>query len=104
SKIFTIDDILNRYDKIEKHLKNAPRDRVSELLHKIKDTIKIDQLKEKQMENLIKFIGLLNDDELASFTIKIMDVNDFDAIKSKNFTMFSKAFKEKLVDLRDKIK
>jgi hypothetical protein len=68
----TLDDILNRYDEIEDDIKNFNRDKKSELLTNMKER-KISQLKVKEVENLVKFLQIISDDEVIGYLLHVLD-------------------------------
>ena len=100
SKYFTVDDILNKYNIIEKQIKGSSRDKISELLFKIKEDIKIENLTDTQIDNLIKFFKILSDDEFASVLLKIIEKADCNTIKSSNnYTKLKNSFKDHFTKL-----
>ena len=69
----TLDDVLNRFDEIENDVKNFNRDKKSELLANMKER-KVSQLKPKQTENLIRFLGTISDDEIVGYLLHVLDI------------------------------
>ena len=69
----TLDDVLDRFDEIEEDIKNFNRDKKSELLTSMKER-KISQLKPKQIENLVKFLGTVSDDETVGYLLHVLDI------------------------------
>jgi hypothetical protein len=65
-KVVTINDILNRFDEVEEYVKTAKRDKISEWLTELKEK-DIQKLKKVQVENILKFINHIDDDEVVSF-------------------------------------
>ena len=68
----TLDDILNNYDEFENDIKAFNRDKKSELLANMKER-KVFQLKSKQVENLVKFLGTISDDEIVGYILHVLD-------------------------------
>lgn len=72
----TLDDVLDRFDDIEDDIKNFNRDKKSELLANMKER-KISQLKinkPNQVENLIRFLGTISDDEIVGYLLHVLDI------------------------------
>lgn len=69
----TLDDVLSRFDEIENDIKNFNRDKKSELLANMKER-KVSMLKEKQIENLIKFLQTISEDEIVGYLLHVLDV------------------------------
>ena len=68
----TLDDILDNYDEKENDIKTFNRDKKSELLTNMKER-RISQLKAKQVENLIKFLQTISDDEIVAYILHVLD-------------------------------
>lgn len=69
----TLDDVLNRFDEIENDIKNFNRDKKSELLTNMKERMIFD-LKPKQVENLVRFLQNVSDDEIVGYLLHVLDV------------------------------
>ena len=69
----TLDDVLDRFDDIEEDIKNFNRDKKSELLVNMKER-KISQLKTKQIENLVRFLCTISDDEIVGYLLHVLDI------------------------------
>ena len=69
----TLDDVLDRFDDIEEDIKEFNRDKKSELLTNMKER-KISQLKPKQQENLIRFLGTISEDEIIGYLLHVLDI------------------------------
>ena len=69
----SLDDVLDRYDELESDIKGFNRDKKSELLTNMKQR-KISQLKPKQQENLVRFLGTISDDETIGYLLHVLDV------------------------------
>ena len=67
-----LDDILNNFDEKENDIKTFNRDKKSELLTNMRER-KISQLKAKQVENLIKFLQTISDDEVVGYILHVLD-------------------------------
>lgn len=67
-----LDDVLDRFDDIIDDVKNFNRDKKSELLANMKER-SVSVLKPKQLENLIKFLGTISDDEIVGYLLHVLD-------------------------------
>jgi len=82
-----IQDVLDRYEKVEKDLKKYNRDKNSELIQSLKE-IDITKLSEKQLENAVKFLRNVGDDEKTAYLLYIIDnVSDVTSAKMRKFLM-----------------
>lgn len=79
---FGVRDILDRYDEVKSQLKDITRDKKSELLNALKG-MDLNQLTNKQKENVKNFILILSEDEAVSFILKILD-NDYKYMKNND--------------------
>jgi hypothetical protein len=68
----TIKDIIDRYDKVEKELDKYNRDKNSELIQSLKE-VDIKSLTDKQIDNVVKFLKRVSDDELTAYLLYILD-------------------------------
>ena len=68
-----LDDVLNKFDDIASEVMEFNRDKKSELLINMKER-KISQLKPKQVENLIKFLNTVSDDEVVGYLLHVLDI------------------------------
>jgi hypothetical protein len=68
----TIKDIIDRYDKVEKELDKYNRDKNSELIQSLKE-VDIKTLTDKQIDNVVKFLKRVSDDELTAYLLYILD-------------------------------
>jgi hypothetical protein len=68
----SLDDVLDRFDEIETDVRGFNRDKKSELLANMKER-KIAQLKPKQVENLVKFLCTISDDEMVGYILHVLD-------------------------------
>ncbi len=66
-------DVLNRYDELESDIKEFTRDKKSELLTNMKEK-KVCDLKNNQVENLIRFLTTISDDEIVGYILHVLDV------------------------------
>lgn len=69
----TLDDVLKNFDELENDIKNFNRDKKSELLANMKER-KVSQLKAPQIENLVKFLQTISDDEIVGYLLHVLDV------------------------------
>jgi MoxR-like ATPase len=88
-----ITDILDRYEQVEDEVKKMNRTRVAELMKEV-ESLKLDKLKTKQIDNLIKFLGIIDADELAGLIFYIIDedMGDNGKCNSKNCNRILEAF------------
>jgi hypothetical protein len=68
----TIRDIIDRYDKVERELDKYNRDKNSELIQSLKE-VDIKTLTDKQIDNVVKFLKRVSDDELTAYLLYILD-------------------------------
>ena len=68
----SIQDVLNDYDRIKKDLEKYNRDKNSELIQSLKE-IDITKLSEKQLDNCVKFLKNVGDDEKTAYLLYILD-------------------------------
>ena len=93
----TIQDILDRYDKVEKELDKYNRDKNSELIQSLKE-FNIKNLTEKQLDNVTKFLKRVGDDELTAYLLHVLDhVPDVSDPKIKKFMQ---SFKDVLINIK----
>ena len=93
----TIQDILDRYDKVEKELDKYNRDKNSELIQSLKE-FNIKNLSEKQLDNVTKFLKRVGDDELTAYLLHVLDhVPDVSDLKIKKFMQ---SFKDVLINIK----
>jgi len=67
-----LDDVLDNFDEIETDIRAFNRDKKSELLANMKER-KVFQLKVKQVENLVKFLCTISDDEMVGYILHVLD-------------------------------
>ena len=93
----TINDILDRYDQVEKELEKYNRDKNSELINSLKE-FDIKKLTEKQLNNVTKFLQRVGHDELTAYLLHVLDnVPDVSDPKIKKFMQ---TFKDVLVNIK----
>jgi len=68
----SIQDVLNNYDGIKKELEKYNRDKNSELIQSLKE-IDITKLSKKQLDNVVKFLENVGDDEKTAYLLYILD-------------------------------
>jgi hypothetical protein len=100
-----IHDILNGFDKVADKLKKSNRDKKSELLGNLRemDLRKLyngEKGKPNQIDNLIKFLGTLDEDELVGYLTYIIDSGMDDDLKKPPFGTILKAFKPLLLKIQ----
>ncbi len=83
----SIQDVLNDYDRIKKDLEKYNRDKNSELIQSLKE-IDITKLSDKQLDNCVKFLNNVGDDEKTAYLLYILDnIADVTAPKMKKFLL-----------------
>lgn len=80
-------DVLNSYDSVKKDLEKYNRDKNSELIQTLKE-IDVTTLTEKQLDNAVKFLNNVGDDEKTAYLLYILDnIADVSNPKLKNFLL-----------------
>lgn len=93
----TIQDIIDRYDKVEKELDKYNRDKNSELINSLKEH-DIKKMSDKQLANVTKFLKRVGEDELTAYLLHILDnVPDVSDAKVKKFMQ---SFRDVLVNIK----
>ena len=93
----TIQDIIDRYDKIEKELDKYNRDKNSELINSLKEH-DIKNMSDKQLANVTKFLKRVGEDELTAYLLHILDnVPDVSDNKVKKFMQ---SFRDVLINIK----
>ena len=93
----TIQDIIDRYDKIEKELDKYNRDKNSELINSLKEH-DIKKMSDKQLANVTKFLKRVGEDELTAYLLHILDnVPDVSDVKVKKFMQ---SFRDVLINIK----
>lgn len=83
----SIQDVLNDFDRIKKDLEKYNRDKNSELIQSLKE-IDITKLTEKQLDNCVKFLNGVGDDEKTAYLLYILDnIADVTNPKMKKFLL-----------------
>ena len=83
----SINDVLNDYDRIKKDLEKYNRDKNSELIQSLKE-IDITKLTDKQLDNCVKFLNGVGDDEKTAYLLFILDnIADVTNPKMKKFLL-----------------
>lgn len=93
----TIQDIIDRYDKVEKELDKYNRDKNSELIQSLKE-FDIKKFTEKQLDNVTKFLKRVSDDELTAYLLHILD-NVADVADPK-IKKFMQNFRDVLINIK----
>ena len=93
----TIQDIIDRYDKVEKELDKYNRDKNSELIQSLKE-FDIKKFSEKQLDNVTKFLKRVSDDELTAYLLHILD-NVADVADPK-IKKFMQNFRDVLINIK----
>ena len=70
-----INDVINNFDEIKVKLSKYNRDKNSELINSLKE-INLIELNDFQLENVIKFLKQVSEDECVGYLVDIMDDND----------------------------
>jgi uncharacterized membrane protein YheB (UPF0754 family) len=93
----TIQDIIDRYDKVEKELDKYNRDKNSELINSLKEH-DIKKMSDKQLANVTKFLNRVGEDELTAYLLHVLDnVPDVSDAKVKKFMQ---SFRDVLVNIK----
>jgi hypothetical protein len=93
----TIQDIIDRYDKVEKELDKYNRDKNSELINSLKEH-DIKKMSDKQLANVTKFLNRVGEDELTAYLLHILDnVPDVSDAKVKKFMQ---SFRDVLINIK----
>jgi hypothetical protein len=93
----TIQDVIDRYDKIEKELDKYNRDKNSELINSLKE-YDIKKMSDKQLDNVTKFLKRVGEDELTAYLLHILDnVQDVSDSKVKKFMQ---SFRDVLINIK----
>ena len=66
-------DVLDRFNDIEDDIKEFTRDKKSELLTNMKEK-KVADLKSHQVDNLVKFLMTVSDDEVVGYILHVLDM------------------------------
>jgi hypothetical protein len=93
----SIQDVINDYDRVKKDLAKYNRDKNSELLNSLKE-IDVTELKEKQLDNIVKFLRNVGDDEKTGYLLWLVDnVQDVSNPKLKRLLL---EFRDLLVTIQ----
>jgi hypothetical protein len=93
----TIQDVIDRYDKIEKELDKYNRDKNSELVQSLKE-YDIKDFTQKQLDNITKFLKRLGDDELTAYLLHVLD--NVPDVSDEKIKKFMKNFADNLLNVR----
>ena len=90
-------DVLNNFDKVKEDLKKYNRDKNSELIQSLKE-MDITKLSDKQLDNCVKFLNQVGDDEKTAYLLHILDnIADVTNPKLKRFLL---QFQDLLVTIK----
>ena len=78
----SIQDVLNDFDRIKKDLEKYNRDKNSELIQSLKE-IDIIKLSDKQLDNCVKVLNGVGDDEKTAYLLFILDKDGLDVTNPK---------------------
>jgi hypothetical protein len=82
---FSIQDVINRFDEIKEQLKNANRDRITQLVQNLK-LVNIENLQNIQRENIHKFLQILAEDEMTDYLLGFLDKREVEiGVNTKSF-------------------
>ena len=95
----SIEDIIKAKDfsKVEKDLKRFGRDKSSELLTSLKKK-NLDEMKDKELKNVVLFLKTLDKDELMGYLVYVIDNEEVKSSQKKKVLM---QFKKELLTLKD---
>jgi len=83
----SIQDVINNYDGIKKDLAKYNRDKNSELIQSLKE-LDVTKFKVKQLDNVVKFLEGVGDDEKTAYLLWILDnVPNIAEKKMKDFLL-----------------
>lgn len=88
----SIMDVLNNFEKVEGAIKKSNRDKKSELLNNLRE-MDLLKLKDNQVENLIKFLNIVDEDELVGYLTHLIDSGMDDVLKKQPYSTILKSFK-----------
>jgi hypothetical protein len=95
-----IQDVLNNFEKVADRIQKANRDKKSELVGNLRE-MDVKKLKPNQIENLIKFTHILQEDELVAYLTHIIDNGMDDDLKKPPFGTILKAHKPLLMKIQN---
>jgi hypothetical protein len=81
-----LSDILNDWENTKYELEKYDRSKKSELIQSLKE-VNLNKLSDKQLDNLKNFLNSVNDDELMSYLIYIIDKVDIISDNAKGFIL-----------------
>ncbi len=96
----SIQDVLSDFKRVKKQLEEANRDKKSELLNNLKER-DLKKLKGKEVDNLIGFLGVIQEDERVAFLTHIVDNCQDDELRKDPYNKILKAFKGLLQQISD---
>lgn len=70
-----INDIIDNFDGVKKTLEKFQRDKKSELIQSLKE-MDIKEFKKVQVENMVKFLKTVQEDELTAYLLHIIDTEE----------------------------
>lgn len=91
----SIKDVLNNFDKFKEQIENSNRDKKSELLNNLKE-MNLQGLKSHQVENLISFLHLIDEDERVGYLTHLVDNGIEENLKKAPYSTILKSFKDLL--------
>jgi hypothetical protein len=90
-------DVLNNFEKVKEDLKKYNRDKNSELIQNLRE-MDITKLSDKQLDNCVKFLNQVGDDEKTAYLLHILDnIADVTNPKLKRFLL---QFQDLLVTIK----
>jgi hypothetical protein len=92
----SINDILQRFEDVKDVIRKSNRSLKNELLSSLKNK-KLSSITIKQLNNVINFLKMLSDDEIASYLIHIVDEEN----NSKKSQIIFDAFAEKMISIKE---
>lgn len=96
----TLDDILDRFQRVKPRLDEVNRDKKSELLNQLQEK-DLKKLKPAQIKNLVSFLELIDEDERVGFLTYIIDKRVDDEIEEpfKTILMSFKGIMEQISNM-----
>lgn len=92
---FSVLDVLNSFKRVKPMIEKTNRDRKSEIIMQLKE-MDLKKLNDKQVNNLIQFLDLLDDDELMGFLTDVLDEGSEHSMNDEPIKTILTSFSDKL--------
>ena len=94
----TLENVLNDFDAIENEIKKFNRDKKSDLLQSMKER-KVALLNDRQIENLVKFLETISDDECVGYITHVLDTEySFNTVETEENRISEKFLANPILD------